>query len=111
MRFLLALLALLVSAPAWAAPITLAWDANPPGENVVAYRIGDCAPSTLACTSAGETALTQFTLDVPLSSSKCFRVLAVNAYGLTSEWSSEVCMQPTKPSAVNAWRVILYVPR
>lgn len=103
---------LLLPAVALAEPITVAWDANDPAENVTAYRVGLCpAGSTTGCTTKGETELTQLTVDVPLSASQCLRVLAVNQYGLTSDWSTEVCVSPTKPSPVNKWRVILYVPR
>lgn len=96
---------------AHAAPITVAWDANPPTENVVAYRIGDCQQGTQTCATVGETAGLQYGLDVPLSASKCYRVRAINNLGVIGDWSEEVCMQPTKPSLVNRWRVILYVPQ
>jgi hypothetical protein len=102
---------LILPALSWAQPITVAWDANPPAENVVAYRVGQCpAGLTAGCTTRGETAATQLTVDVPLSASQCFRVLAINATGVTSDWSSEVCVNPTKPSTVNRFRVVIYVP-
>lgn len=90
---------------------TLMWDANPPEEKVVAYRVGDCQKGTQTCTVIAEVTTTDSEIAQPLSVEKCYRVLAVNQYGLTSDWSTEVCVQFTKPSPVNNWRVVLYVPR
>lgn len=94
-----------------ASAVTVAWDPNPPAENVVAYRVAECAQGTTDCRVLVEVTGMQATIEQAVSVSRCYRVLAVNQYGLMSDWSTEVCAQFTKPSAVNAWRVILYVPR
>ena len=111
MKLRLAVLLIFLPALAHALPINLAWDPNPPGELVTAYRLGDCTQGTTTCTTIGETSALTYTIDVATGVSKCFRVMAINNLGVTSDWSTEVCVQPTKPSAVNKWRVILYVPK
>lgn len=112
-RAVLALILVLVlgSAPAvLAGPVTLAWDPNPPIEQVVAYRVYECAKGAVAnCTKLAETSQTQQQIEVVFGS-HCWRATAVNVVGLESDLSNEVCFDYNKPSAANAFRVIVYVP-
>ena len=110
-----AVLALLVSlvlaAPAQGAQVTLAWDPNPPAENVVAYRVWSCPAGLVSgCTQLAETARTEATLDLAFGS-HFLRATAVNALGLSSEHSIEVGVQLTRPSKVNSFRAVVYLPR
>ena len=93
-----------------AAQVTLAWDPNPPAENVVAYRVWECPKgATQGCTKLAETPTTQQILEVAYGT-HCWRATAMNAAGLESDYSMEVCVDFNKPSPVNTFRMIVYVP-
>lgn len=94
-----------------AATVSLAWDANPPEEAVVAYRVFECPKlSLIGCAQRQEVTTTQTDLDVDYGT-HCWRATAVSTYGLESEFSEEVCVDLNRPSRTNAFRVIVYVPR
>ena len=87
---LVAVFASLLAVPAQAAQVTLAWDPNPPAENVVAYRVWSCpAGLVTGCTQVAETADTTITVDLrPWT--HFLRATAVNAVGMSSMFSNEL---------------------
>lgn len=106
----LAVLCVFGVASASALPVTLAWDPNPPAENVVAYRVYTSPTAAGPFTQVKEVTATQATLEVALAPI-CFAVTAVNGLGLQSDYSNRLCVDMAKPGSVNAFRIEFYVPR
>ncbi len=104
-RLLLAVFAaaLLVPATARAATVTVAWDPNPPEENVTGYVVCyattsrfDEAFTGYSEVDAGD--VTEFSLTLPDDGATYYiAVVAYNASGLRSDYSDEVSAGPAEP--------------
>lgn len=102
---LLATLALLAAGAAGAEVVTLAWDANPPAEQVTGYRVHYGAVSRTDPAFTGYTAEVdagnrlQLTVELPdPTRAWYFAVVAYNGLGLRSDFSDEVARLPAPPA-------------
>ncbi|MDW7710065.1 MAG: Ig-like domain-containing protein [Deferrisomatales bacterium] len=104
-RVVLLVSAVLVVPPAWAWNVTVAWDPNPPSENVTGYVLHYGKTSR---TASGFTAyssqvnvgnVTQHSLALPDDGGTYYlAVVAYNGAGLQSHYSSEVLATPPAPT-------------
>lgn len=84
---------LILASSAQAVELAIGWDANPPEEQVVGYRVWDGAARIC------ETTATQCVSDLAIGTHS-LTVTAVNAYGLESERSAPLIVALAKPSVV-----------
>lgn len=110
MRTILTLCLLLVSAMAAEHPVTIAWDANPPEESVVAYRVTLVAPAPAAPVvvevAAADAPRATVTVDGEVAT--VATVTAVNGQGFESDPSEPLVILP-RPSPPGVPRVLLKV--
>ncbi|MBI5446082.1 MAG: hypothetical protein HY900_33325 [Deltaproteobacteria bacterium] len=93
----LAVLLLSLSSAALAAPVTVAWDPNPPAEGVTGYvlhygTVSRTAPGFSSYTTQVDVGnVTQYTVDLASAGATYYlAVVAYNAAGLRSDYSAEI---------------------
>lgn len=100
-----ALLFLFLALPALGRDVTFAWDANPPAENVTAYRIEVLSPAGEWESVGSTTAMTLDVVGFPDVETHV-RAIAMNAVGLESA-PSDVLIVPPTPTAPAGLRITL----
>lgn len=89
---------------AWAAPVTLAWDANPAGDAITHYELRHSTAADMIVHTAVKVTGTQHTLDLPPGEYH-FEVVAV-ANGIASLPSNRVT-HTIRPNAPKSFRIVI----